>query len=88
MTNDTEKKIVIGWFAPMEFFGAEITNWDDINENKYAVAIRIEFCEEVEYVKIDEICNGSVSIKKVMEDFIEEIRTTAYTNGEKNSYGY
>ena len=81
MTNDTEKKIVMDWFAPMEFFGAKITNW-------YADSIRIEFCEEVEYVKIDEICNGTADIKKVMEDFIEEIRTTAYTNGEKNSYGY
>ena len=80
MTNDTEKKIVMDWFAPMEFFGAEITNWDDINENEYAVAIRIEFCGEAEYFNIDEICNGTLDIKKIMLEFIEEIKMTPDKN--------
>ena len=32
MTNDTEKKIIEDWFAPMEFFGAEITNCERIKK--------------------------------------------------------
>ena len=30
--NDTEMKIVMDWFAPMEFFGARITNLNELDE--------------------------------------------------------